>query len=856
MTLVDNSVTTGTFTSGTVTLYGASSNDRVVINSDGMAIYTANVLKASAYDAGFTAYGDNATTYTTMGSGGLTVVDNSNTKATFADAGATVYGDNSTTYTTMNSSGLTIVDNSVTTGTFTSGTVTLYGASSNDRVVINASGMAVYTANVLKASAYDAGFTAYGDNLTTYTSMTSGGITIVDDSVTTGTFTAGTVTLYGASSNDRVVINSDGMAIYTANVLKASAYDAGFTAYGDNATTYTTMNSSGLTIVDNSFTQGTFSGGVVTLYGDNATTYTQINSSGMTMVDNSVTTGTFTAGTVTLYGASSNDRVVINADGMAIYTANVLKATAYDAGFTAYGDNLTTYTTMNSSGLTIVDNSVTQGTFTGGTVTLYGGSAADKVTINSSGMTVTEGSVDVASFGATTTVGITANHEYVNIDTAGVKVYGGDADSYTHMDGTSFKVYENAAQKAQFGGETWIGDSSSTKRVQISGSGVHLYNDDNEKMVSMNSVDGTLEATRLKIEQVAQADYFNYRNIVVGGASGERANYYMQYTSSNEDTTIYTALILDGSQGGPAGMMIRFDDAPLYPLGVIVAPGYKGGHTVTFEGVQDVYIARAHNISGEALRNQARSQGLNPMFSDASPPVTSTWGGGGSNYGFYSDSDDIIGGATNGVAGDSFYSHAWTAGDSVAHTNLGKITSGTRLQFTKSSFDFRVTGFNGTPDFAPNFQGGICAPGGVTAGDDAQQNATYKNFTVGSVGATVNVVAYASDERLKENIVPFVSGSDYLDKIRPVEFDWNEKAYEMGFKPDQHHEFGFIAQELGEVLPQSIAPAPINKKDDDYLTIKEEKLIPILVSSLKEQRNEIADLKEDIKDLKKIVKEL
>ena len=97
---------------------------------------------------------------------------------------------------------------------------------------------------------------------------------------------------------------------------------------------------------------------------------------------------------------------------------------------------------------------------------------------------------------------------------------------------------------------------------------------------------------------------------------------------------------------------------------------------------------------------------------------------------------------------------------------------------------------------------------------------------------------------------------DYLDKIRPVEFDWNEKAYEMGFKPDQHHEFGFIAQELGEVLPQSIAPAPINKKDDDYLTIKEEKLIPILVSSLKEQRNEIADLKEDIKDLKKIVKEL
>jgi hypothetical protein len=61
---------------------------------------------------------------------------------------------------------------------------------------------------------------------------------------------------------------------------------------------------------------------------------------------------------------------------------------------------------------------------------------------------------------------------------------------------------------------------------------------------------------------------------------------------------------------------------------------------------------------------------------------------------------------------------------------------------------------------------------------------------------------------------------------------------------------------LEEVLPQAVAPAPINKKDDDYLTVREEKLIPILVSSLKEQRSEISDLKEDMKDLKKIIKEL
>jgi len=84
--MVDNSVTTGTFTSGTVTLYGASANDRVVINADGMAIYTANVLKATAYDAGFTAYGDDINTKAVMGSAGMTIFND----GTVADPGTGV----------------------------------------------------------------------------------------------------------------------------------------------------------------------------------------------------------------------------------------------------------------------------------------------------------------------------------------------------------------------------------------------------------------------------------------------------------------------------------------------------------------------------------------------------------------------------------------------------------------------------------------------------------------------------------------------------------------------------------------------------------------------------------------------
>jgi hypothetical protein len=289
LSIVDNGVTAGTFTSAAITLNGATTADQVVINASGMLVKSNSVTRLTAYDAGVTAYGDNATTYTSM-----------------------------------TSAGITIVDNSITTGTFTSGTVTLYGASANDRIVLNASGLAIYSANVLRASAYDAGFVAYGDAVDTYAAMTSTGMSIYlngSEAAQYGanaTINGGTITLNGASTSDQVVINNAGMLVKSGGTTRLTAYDAGVTAYGDNATTYTSMTSAGITIVDNS-----------------------------------VTTGTFTSGTVTLYGASTSDKIVLNANGMAVYSAGVLRASAYDAGFVAYGDAVDTYAAMTSTGMSV-----------------------------------------------------------------------------------------------------------------------------------------------------------------------------------------------------------------------------------------------------------------------------------------------------------------------------------------------------------------------------------------------------------------------------------------------------------------------------------------------------------------------
>lgn len=135
----------------------------------------------------------------------------------------------------------------------------------------------------------------------------------------------------------------------------------------------------------------------------------------------------------------------------------------------------------------------------------------------------------------------------------------------------------------------------------------------------------------------------------------------------------------------------------------------------------------------------------------------------------------------------------------------------------------------------------------------------------GDINAAYNIIAYASDKRLKENIVEIPNAIDKIKKIRGVTFDWNEKADELGFKPKtKYNDLGVIAQEIQAVLPQAVAPAPFDKwqpdpdknysdeyldekrdtsrSGEDYLTVQLEKIIPLLIEGIKEQQRQIDSL--------------
>jgi DNA recombination-dependent growth factor C len=51
---------------------------------------------------------------------------------------------------------------------------------------------------------------------------------------------------------------------------------------------------------------------------------------------------------------------------------------------------------------------------------------------------------------------------------------------------------------------------------------------------------------------------------------------------------------------------------------------------------------------------------------------------------------------------------------------------------------------------------------------------------------------------------------------------------------------GLSAQEVQRVLPESVVPAPIDEK---YLTLRYEKVIPLIIEAIKEQQTLIEDVK-------------
>ena len=87
---------------------------------------------------------------------------------------------------------------------------------------------------------------------------------------------------------------------------------------------------------------------------------------------------------------------------------------------------------------------------------------------------------------------------------------------------------------------------------------------------------------------------------------------------------------------------------------------------------------------------------------------------------------------------------------------------------------------------------------------------------------------------------------DALDKVCSLEgfyYERNDTAQSLGYKGGERR-VGISAQDVQAVLPEVVKDAPINiDNGTDYLTVDYERVVPLLVESIKELKAEIDELK-------------
>ena len=124
-----------------------------------------------------------------------------------------------------------------------------------------------------------------------------------------------------------------------------------------------------------------------------------------------------------------------------------------------------------------------------------------------------------------------------------------------------------------------------------------------------------------------------------------------------------------------------------------------------------------------------------------------------------------------------------------------------------------------------------------------QAVATNSTVTFGEVRSTGDITAYySSDYALKENINPISNALDKVSQLGGYNFDWKDSHLESRGGVDdmfvKKSDVGIIAQEVQKVLPEAVG-----ERADGTLGVRYELLVPLLVESIKELKEEIQSLK-------------
>jgi hypothetical protein len=867
-TVTGGNVSTAGFVTATGTVTGGNVSTAGFVTATG-TVTGGNIDTAGTVSATGTVTGGNVLT------GGLISATGNVTGNYFIGNGSQLTGVTAASMDAGNLTGNTLSSNVVFSSLTTVGTLTslsVNGTTTTGNLdtggTVSATGT-VTGGNVLTGGQVSATGTGTFGNISTGGIISATGTITSANTITGGNLlTGGTISATGTATAGNVltggVVSATGTGTF-GNVLTAGDASAGGSLTGGNIFTGGTISATSTITGGNIATAGTVTAtGNVT--GGNITTGGIISATGTGTFGNVIFGAGYVSGTGNIYAGN----IFANITGNVVSPGSNTEIIFNDGGITGASPALT----FNKSGnvLAVTGTITATGTVTGGNIATAGtvsaagnitagsgsffignGSQLTGVTATSAGFPITAGTSNIAAPTANGNISVTVN------GTANVAVF---ANTGAYVTG-EISATGNISANYYFGnGSQLTGIITSVSNVTNGNSNIDIASPGSNITVAVDGVSNVAVFTPVGISanNVSASNVSATGNVTGNIVLGTRAVFGTSLTPVTGATVTINAtdsmlMPVGNTAQRPTGTtgMVRynttedslevFNGTVWVSVGnftVIVDDQFAGDDStlvftlsqaastfsviVSINGVVQIPTT-AYTVTGTTLTfSEAPAAGddIDVRILTTTTTVAGISNGPGNASISVSDTSNVI-----SVVGQ-------LQGSGNVLTVKGDLAVTGNVQITGNIATNQIN--NGTSAVQiPTASGNVNID--VGAIDNLAVFTSDGMSIVGNIDATGNVTAQnvnsLSDASLKENIVSITNAGAVVDGLNGVGYDW---------KDGSGHAYGMIAQAVEEILPEAVSTDANGIKSINYNMV-----VPFLVETVKELRQDIAEIKSQIK---------
>lgn len=185
--------------------------------------------------------------------------------------------------------------------------------------------------------------------------------------------------------------------------------------------------------------------------------------------------------------------------------------------------------------------------------------------------------------------------------------------------------------------------------------------------------------------------------------------------------------------------------------------------------------------------------------------------------------------------------NANTAGAIVARDGSGNFSAGTITASLNGNASTATSATSASTATSATTATTATTANALNTGNNYQVNSigvgTGASGTAGEIRATGTITSNYSDDRLKTRLGNIENALEKIKTLDAFYYIPNETAQALGYEIVR--QVGVSAQQSQAIMPELVAPAPI---DDKYLTVFYERYVPLLIAAIKELEAKVAML--------------